>query len=203
MPTADRKRPKRRASSSIARLPEDIRERLHAWLRDPGTTQTEARRRANALIAAADPESPLLSRSAVSRFDVRMREMTRRMQESREVAEMWIARLGSQPGGRVGHLVVEMLRTLAFEATQQLAEREMDAESLPDTLEALNRLALTASRLERSSAESERRERLIRDEEWRRAADKAAEAAGQAARSQGLSRETADEIRREILGIAA
>lgn len=194
---------KRRSTGSVARLPEDVRERLQAWLRDPGVTQAEARRRANALIAAADPESPLLSRSAVSRYDVRMREMGARLRESREVAEMWISRLGSQPGGQLGHLVTEMLRTMAFEMAQALAERELDGESLPGAIDQLNRLALSAQRLERSSAESERRERLIRDEERRRAAEQAADVAGEAARSQGLSEETAAEIRREILGIGA
>lgn len=187
--------------SSIKRLPPEIRERLDAWIRDESVTQTEAAERVNELLAELYPDHPPVSRQAVNRYDLSMREIGERIQQARAVSEAWVAKLGSQPSGRIGFLVTETLKVLSLEVTQKLAGGELDAESLPATIDQLNKLALAAQRLTRSEAESERRERLIREEERRLAAEEAAEAAGSAARSQGLSAETADAIRRKILGI--
>ena len=137
---------------------------------------------------------------AVNRFDRSMREVGRRIQESRDMAEIWVAKLGSQPGGQLGHLVVEIIRSVAFEAAQMLARGEITSESLPAVLDSVNKLALAAQRLERSSAESERRERRIRAEERQRAAEAASEVAASAG---GLSAGTVADIKRRILGVAA
>ena len=188
--------------SSIQRLPPQIREALNAYLRDPAITQAEARERANALLAEIDPDRPPLSRSAVNRYDLSMREVGAKIQQAREISDAWVARLGSQPGGQLGHLIVETIRTVAFEVTQQVARGEITAESLPGVIDQINKLALAAQRLSRSSAEEERRERQIREEERKKAAEEAAEKAGQAASGQGLSAETVELIKRQILGVA-
>ena len=189
--------------STIRLLPAAVREALNGWLRDPAITQVEATARVNALLADLDPGHSPVSRKAVNRFDLSMREVGRNIQESREIADLWIDKLGSAPGGKLGHLVVEIIRTVAFGAAQVLARGEISAESLPDVLDSVNKLALAAQRLERSSAESERRERRIRAEERQRAAEEAAETAGRAASEGGLSAGTVAEIRNKILGISA
>ena len=189
--------------TSIHRLPESVREALNGWLRDPAITQKEATRRTNLLLAELDLDHPPVSSSAVNRYDLGMRVTGQRLQESREVAEVWVAKLGSRPGGQLGHLVVEMLRTLAFEATQKLSAGEFDAESLPAVIDQVNKLALAAQRLEKSSAENERRERQIRSEERRQAATEAAKVVERNAGKKGISAETVKMIKREILGIAA
>ena len=186
--------------STIRLLPASVREALNGWLRDPAITQAEATARVNALLAEVDPGHSPVSRMAVNRFDLSMREVGRNIQESREIADLWIDKLGSQPGGRLGHLVVEIIRSVAFGAAQVLARGEINAESLPDVLDSVNKLALAAQRLERSSAESERRERRIRAEERQRAAEAASEVAASAG---GLSAGTVADIKRRILGVAA
>lgn len=187
--------------SAIARLPPDLREALHAWLRDPGVTQTEAAAQLNAALAEAG-QAPV-SRHAVNRYDRRMRQVGERLRQSRQVADAWIARLGSRPGGQLGHLVVEMLRTLVFELTLKLQESELTAESLPAVAGQLKHLSLAAARLEKASAESAEREEKIRRAERARAAEEAAAQAEKSLAGQGLSRESVATIKREILGIAA
>lgn len=189
--------------STIRRLPPDVKAALDGWLRDPAVTQVEATERVNALLAEVDPDHAPVSRYAVNRYDLSMREVGKRLQESREIAEVWVAKLGSQPGGKLGHLVTEIIRVTAFEAGMVLARGEINADSLPGVLDSVNKLALAAQRLERSSAENERRERQIRAEERQLAAEEAAEAAERSGARQGLSAETVGAIRRDVLGIAA
>ena len=189
--------------SSVKRLPPDIRERLDGWIRDESVTQTEAAERLNEALAELHPGHPPVSRRAVSRYDLQMRENMDRVQRSRELAKTWIGRLGSQPGGDVGFLVIETLKTLSLEVSQALmhGSAEIDAETMSGVIDQLNKLALAAQRLERSAAESERRDRQIREEERKRASEESAEKAGKAASELGLSAETADAIRRQVLGV--
>ena len=93
-----------------------------------------------------------MSRKAVNRYDLSMREIGRRLQESREIAEVWVAKLGSQPSGQVGYLINEALRTLALELTQKVMEGELTADSLPGVMAHLKDLALAEQRLARSAS---------------------------------------------------
>ena len=87
--------------SSIDGLPEQAREALHTWLRDPGITQKEAAQRTNALLEELGlPQR--VTRQAVNRYDLRMREVGEKLRQSRQVSEQWIAKLGSAPGGKLG-----------------------------------------------------------------------------------------------------
>ena len=190
--------------SSVKRLPPEIRERLDGWIRDESVTQIEAARLVNGLLAELYPGHPPVSKSAVNRYSLQMRRNMDRVLRSRDLAKTWIANLGSQPGGDVGFLVIETLKTLSLEVSQALMDgsAEIDAETMSGVIDQLNKLALAAQRLERSAAESERRDRQIREEERQRAAEEAAEEAGKAAAEHGLSAETADAIRRQVLGVA-
>lgn len=187
--------------STIKRLPPQVRERLNAWIRDESVTQSEAAALVNKLLAQLYPGHPPVSRKAVNRYDLSMREAGEKIRQAREISDVWVAKLGSQPAGQLGHLIVEMIRTIAFEVAQQVAAGEITAESLPGVLDQVNKLALAAQRLARSSAEEERRERQIREEERKRASEEAAEEAGKAASELGLSAETADAIKRQVLGV--
>ena len=182
-------------ASTIEQLPEDILERLQALLRDPRVTQLDATRRINAVLEGAGEEP--ISKSALNRYDLRMREVGQKLRQSREIAEMWIAKLGAAPQGQVGHLVNEMLRTLAFDLSLQLQNGELDAESMPGVIKMLKELSLSVMRLERASSENVKRERQIREQEREEAARKAVEVAKRG----GLSDETVEALRSRILGI--
>lgn len=178
--------------STIDRLPDDIREQLNALLRDPRVTQLDAVQRINAILSEADiPDQ--LSKSAVNRYKLRMDKVGERIRQSREVAKMWIGRLGAEPQGEVGKLLNEMVRNLAFDATVAMADGEAPIEP-----KMLKDMAIAIERLERAASENVKRDEDIR----RRAMEEAAEIAGSSARKGGLSDAAADEIRAKILGVA-
>lgn len=177
--------------STIERLPADILAQLQALLRDPRVSQLEATARINAILEE-DGHPDRVSKSAVNRYSLRMEEVGTRLRQTREVAEMWIGRLGSEPAGDVGKLLNEMIRGLAFDATMHLSESD---EPVPPKL--LRELSVAVERLERAARENTRHE----DELRKRATEEAAERAAGAAKKRGLSAEAVDAIRREILGV--
>ena len=181
--------------SSIDGLPEKAREALHAWLRDPGITQKEAAERTNALLEELGLPQRVTHQS-VNRYDLRMRKVGEKLRQSRQVSDQWIAKLGSAPGGKLGHLVTEMLRTLAFDLTLQLQDLKLDAETLPGVVGAAGRISLMAQRLERSSEISERRERQLKREA---AEEMAAQVTKEAKAGRKVSPERVREIVRENL----
>lgn len=183
--------------STIKRLPPQVRERLDAWIRDESVTQSEAAELVNKLLAELFPGHPPVSRKAVNRYDLSMREAGEKIRQAREISDVWIAKLGSEPGGKTGHLVTEMIRAMVYEVMLKLHQEELDPDSMPAMIDALKSLALTAARVERASEISVKRERQIREEERKRAAEQA----GKAASGQGLSAETVEAIQRQILGV--
>ena len=186
--------------SSIDRLPSEVREALHGWLRDPAITQTEATERTNALLDELGEQQPAdkpverVSRQAVNRYDQRMRTACERLIQSRQVTEVWADKLGSATAGQFGHLVTEMMRMLVFDLCSQLQGREIDDESLPGIVATANKVSLMAQRLERSSEIAVRREREIK----RQAAEEAEKA--KAANRGPVTPEKLREMMREIYG---
>jgi hypothetical protein len=184
--------------SSIDRLPEDAREQLRELLRDPAITQVQARERINAILDASDhPER--LSYSAVNRYYAKMKEAGAKLRQSREVAEMWIGKLGAAPQGKVGHLVNEILRTLSFDMALVLQDGKLDAENGPAVVKMLKGLSLTMMRLEKAASENVKREEQIRKQALEEAADRVGEAAAQ----MGQDKEQADFWRKKVLGMEA
>lgn len=157
--------------STIERLPPDILEQLHTLLRDPRITQLDATARINAILED-DGIEERVSKSAVNRYAVKMGEVGERLRESRQVAEMWIAKLGAAPQGQVGHLVNEILRTLAFDLSLKLQNGELNEESMPGTIKMLKEMSLSVMRLERASSENVKREQEIRDQARRQLEEK-------------------------------
>jgi len=177
--------------SSVEALPSDILEKLQALLRDPRVTQMEATRRINAILEEQN-HPDRLSKSAVNRYAVKMDKVGEKLKQSREIAEMWIARLGNQPQGKTGQLINELIRTMTFDVAMQAAEGEFASPDL------LKDLALTMQRLEKAASLNEEREKKIREE----ARAEAAQAAESTARKAGVSEDTIKAIRRDVLGMS-
>ena len=187
-----------RRQSSIDRLPEDILDKLQELLRDPRVTQLDATRRINEILEdEGRPER--LTKSAVNRYDLRMRDAGEKLRQSREVAKMWIGKLGAAPQGQVGNLVNEILRTLAFDLSLKLQDADLNEETLPGVIDQVKSLALAVQRLEASSTLNVKRETEIR----KQALEAAAEAVGESASQQGVSQETIERIRRDVLRMSA
>lgn len=177
-------------ASTIKTLPPDILKQLQALLRDPRVTQLDATARINAILAEKGQET--VSKSAVNRYAVKMAEVGAKLQQSREIASMWIGKLGSEPAGEVGKLLNEITRNLAFDAVMQLSEGDK-----PAAPGAIKELAIAIEKLEKASSENEKRAMEIE----RRALTKAADRAGDAAKKQGLSDTDWAEIRAKFLGV--
>ena len=183
--------------STIEKLPREVREALDEWLRDRTITQAEATRRANAMLEELGlPQR--ISQGALNRYAARMTLVGEKMRQSREIAEAWIDKLGSAPGGKLAHLVIEMLRTLAYDLTLHLHEGDLDDKSLPRVVNAAARVALMAQRLERSSEMVARRERQLKRDA---AEELAAKAASDTRRGSAITPERLHEIIRESYGL--
>lgn len=155
-----KRRSQRRAKSTIARLPDAVRVRIEQLLKEDRHTLDEL---IGVLRAEFPTEQQLPSRSALGRYSQRFEEIGARMRESREVAKVWVDRLGSEPQGDIAKLVMELLRTLAFDATLELQDAR-DEEGKP-TLDpkAISTLALSMQRLEAASKWNLEREKQMRE----------------------------------------
>ena len=188
-------RPTRGRLSKVDLLPDSIREQLHQMLREKRHTQEEIREAINALIDEHNlPEEMQLSRTGLNRYAIRMEKVGARIRASREMAEVWAAKLGSAPTSDVGKLLMEFVKTLAFETSMSMAEDDK-----PVAPKALGQLALVAQRLEAAAMTSHKREKAIRDAFAQEMAEKTEELV----RTGGLSGGAADTIKREILGISS
>ncbi|EAX6860054.1 DUF3486 family protein [Salmonella enterica subsp. enterica serovar Braenderup] len=188
-------RPTRGRLSKVDLLPDSIREQLHQMLREKRHTQEEIREAINALIDEHNlPEDMQLSRTGLNRYASRMEKVGAKIRASREMAEAWAARLGAAPTSDVGKLLMEFVKTLAFETSMSMAE-----EDKPIAPKALGQLALVAQRLEAAAMTSHKREKAIRDAFAQEMAEKTEELV----RTGGLSGSAADTIKRDLLGISA
>ncbi|HCA7356748.1 TPA: DUF3486 family protein [Citrobacter freundii] len=188
-------RPTRGRLSKIDLLPDTIREQLHQMLREKRHTQEEIRAAINELIDNHDlPDDMQLSRTGLNRYAVRMEQVGAKIRASREMAEIWAAKLGTAPTSDVGKLLMEFVKTLAFETSMSLAEKE------GTTVEpkALGQLALVAQRLEAAAMTSHKREKEIR----KAFAEELAKKTDELAKRAGLTGDSAALIKREILGLA-
>ena len=188
-------RPTRGRLSKVDLLPDSIREQLHQMLREKRHTQEEIREAINTLIDEHNlPEEMQLSRTGLNRYASRMEKVGAKIRASREMAEVWAAKLGSAPTADVGKLLMEFVKTLAFETSMSMAEDDK-----PVAPKALGQLALVAQRLEAAAMTSHKREKAIRDAFAQEMAEKTEELV----RTGGLSGGAADTIKRDILGISA
>jgi DNA-binding transcriptional regulator WhiA len=176
--------------STVDLLPEEFKEALNALLRDPAVTQLEAAEKVNQLLQQAG-EDERVSKSAINRYSMRMDKIGAKLKQSREISNMWIAKLGSQPQGQVGHLLNEVVRNLAFDTAIALSEEE---DPVPPKL--IKELSIAIEKLEKAASENEKRTAQIRQQ----AREEAAEELTQELKNDGISQELEDSIKRILLG---
>lgn len=168
--------------SSISQLDEAIRLEVDRAIREGRATIAD-------IVALIRTMGGDASASAVGRYKQRAEEQLKKYREAQEIAKVWIGKLQTDPEGDVGRLLAEMLRTTAFQTIGDLDEA--DPQSLMFLAKALKDLAstdkLTADRI-----------LLVR----REAAKEAAEKVSAVGKAKGLTKDTVDELRREILGLA-
>lgn len=175
-------------ASTVRKLDKRVREAVDRLIREGRATIDDIVERLEDMLGEDAP-----SRSAVGRYVKNTREQMKRYREAQELAKVWVGRLEEEPGGDVGRLLSEMLRTVAF---QQLAGAG-DGGAEVSTKE-VAMLAGALRDLNSADKMSLDRELKIRQEVVKKAAAKAAEVAKRG----GLSKAVVDDLRRELLGIA-
>lgn len=184
--------------STIDRLPADIKAKLQELLQDPRMTQLQVTADINELLEAEGHEDRV-SKSAVNRYAVKMSEVGEKLRQSRDVAEMFIGKVGAAPQGQMGLLINEILRTLAFDISLKIQDADLkDPETLASTIDQVKALALATQRLEQSATINVKREAEIRKQVLEDAADRVAESA----KAAGITAETIQTIRRDVLNMA-
>lgn len=184
-------KPTRGRRSNVHLLPDSVKAELDKLLRDGRMTQQDILAQVNELAEAAGAKG--LSRSGLNRYSTKMEQMGSRIREAREVSDAWVAKLGTEPSGDVSQLLIEMVRTLAFDSVLQHAE---SGEPLEPKL--IKELSIGIEKLEKAAETSQKREIELR----KQFAEQAADAAETAAKAAGMTKAGAEAIKREILGIA-
>ena len=184
--------------STVDLLPEHIRAELQALIQDPRITIIEATERINAVLAREGHEDRL-SKSSVGRAAQRWKKIGDRIRQTREIGEMFIAKVGAAPMGDVGLAINEMLRTMACELSEKILDADLeDPETMNATIDQVKALALAVQRLEQSASVNVKRKAEIQ----KQALEKAASVAVKAAKSiRGATDDQIEQIRADILGL--
>jgi len=179
--------------STIETLPSDILEQLQALLRDPRCTRLEITAEINALLEK-EGHDDRISASSLNRYAKRMDQVGEKLRQSRQIADMWIGKLGAAPQGQIGQLVNELVRNLAFDTALKLSEGDEPVEP-----KLLKELAIAVERLEKAASENEKRRREIEAEARRQALEEAAQRVDEAAKAKGLDEDQARFWREKVL----
>ena len=180
--------------SKIKLLPDAIKTKLDELLRDGKMTQAAIVEHVNTLIIDAGLSiDDQISKPGINRYSTQMHTAGQRIQEARAVSEQWVAKLGNKPSGDVSQILIEMVRTLAFE---QVLKKSQSGETVEPKF--IKDLATGIEKLEKAATTSHKREKEIR----LAFAEQAADAAEEVAKQAGLTSDGIAMIKREILGIA-
>jgi hypothetical protein len=188
-------RKKRGKPSKIDLLPSAIKSKLDELLRNNKLQQKDILHVVNTLIDEAGLSEELkLSASGVNRYSTQMETIGHDIRQARQMAEIWVAKLGTEPTGDVSKLLMEMLRTQSFRLLVKANENPDDVLD-PKTI---GELALGIQRIEKASILNLEREKEIK----KAFAEEAAVEIAQTAKNIGVSAEGAQAFKKALLDLA-
>jgi hypothetical protein len=179
--------------SAVDRLPEALRNKLIDMLHNPAVTQME-------IVDAINEEAggPLVSRSSVNRYALRMKKFAEKNRQAREVADAYIEKYGAEDRNKLGKVVNEQIRLAAFDLISEIEELKESGEIKPgDITEIIFKVSRGLKDLEQAEKLNAERSESIR----KAALAEAAAIVESAAKSNGLTAETIEKIKKQILGI--
>lgn len=136
-------------------MPSHIRQELLLRLRDKSHSQQDILEYINNLIDEAGLSAEMkLSRTGLNRYASRMEEFGAKIRASRQMAEVWTKQLGEMPDSDVGKLLLEFVKTLAFETSMSMSESGKEISP-----KVLGQLALVAQRIEQAQSVNYKREK--------------------------------------------
>lgn len=178
--------------SSIKKLPKEVQQRLQD-LYEADATLDDIHDALVDFLEQMDGDWQPPSRSAIHRDRRNYEATAAKMREAREMAQAVATEIGEIPEDKTGQLLVDMLRTLIFKVLQSKVEGE-DPDVSPQDFMFLGR---TLRDVASASQITTRQAKEIRNE----TASEAAKRAEKTAAERGLTKETADAIKKNILGI--
>ncbi|MCD0281302.1 DUF3486 family protein [Xanthomonas melonis] len=186
---------RRRAKSSITRLPAEQKAYVERLLREGRLTLDEM----IAELQGAFPGAPAaeLSRSALHRYDRGLAELTARMREIDQAAQALVGEMGDGIGEKSGALLAQAVTTLATDAALKMQTQEKVSVDEVRKMARAAKDAIDTQRVGinvRKAIAAEAREQLLREQ---------AANLDKVVKSGGLSEDAAAAMRRQILGIAS
>lgn len=178
--------------STIARLPADVKAHIEGRLAEGKLTLAELLDDLRNRFPAGD----LPSRSAVHRYGQKLERRLSAIRASTEAAKLIQAQAGDNEDAR-SEALTALVQTELFEAILSLQEADDPDADPADRVAMLSSAAKNIATLTRSSVGLKKFQSEVRDR-----AKAAAASVEKIAKSGGLSGEVAEQIRREILGIA-
>lgn len=187
------------ARSTIAKLPAEIRDCI-ARLRDDGCTVDQ-------ILAKLDELDVDVSRSALGRHTKRLDQVARKIREKREIATALVAKFGDEPDNRLAAANIELMHGLLMDLLT--AEPDEDDEEVVEgdpgrrvILDPEQAMFLAKSLQSLASAAKSDQERTIKQrevikKEMAAKLDQAAKKSGS-----GLTADTVDLIKKQVLGIS-
>jgi len=188
--------------SSIKQLAPDLLDKLNELLRDPRINQLDATARINEILEERG-EDPI-SKSAVNRYKMSMDQVGRAIRESREMADIWIGKLGAAPQSKVANLTSEIIRNSLIDlslAIQRITMGESDPEVVAGAVKMVKDLAFSYEKLEKAVSETTNREAKIKEQARQEALQEAAKNAEETARAQGMDEDQVTFWRNKVLGV--
>ncbi|MFM9902149.1 MAG: DUF3486 family protein [Polaromonas sp.] len=170
--------------SSITQLDPAIKQAVDTAVREGRATIDEIVRLVEGLGGDA-------SRSAVGRYVKNAREQLEDYRRAQEMAKVWIEKIGKEPEGDVGRLVSEMLKVQAYKTMGSMDEAS------PQDLMFLGKAIKDVTSADKLAVDKELAIRKLIATE----AAKVATEVVKTAKKAGLSDETVELIRTQILGI--
>ncbi|WP_126975049.1 DUF3486 family protein [Frigidibacter oleivorans] len=128
--------------------------------------------------------------SSFNRYALRLATMTRRLEETREIAATMAARFDPQGSDDLTRIAAEAIKTLVFEIVTTAGEAGVGTKGAMELANALRAAAAA------QGVSTDRRQRLEKE-----FAKDVGEAVDKVAKAKGLTAETVEEIKAQILGV--
>jgi len=181
---ADRVGNERNMTPDALRVPFDIVQAVTSLMDDPRIKDEPLRWK---ILGVLYYGTEKVSKSAINRYKLLMDEAGAAVQQQREIASVWIGKLGAAPQGETGKLLNEILRALMMDVTLAVQKLSMGGtiaeDKLPASVDMLKSLTYSLEKLEKASSENLKRDAQIRDAARAEAADVAATEAKRAGMS--------------------
>lgn len=183
--------------SKIDLLPEECDE-VVAWaaqaLADRDRTQTELYPEFKEKLIAIQGEHgidfDIPSFTAFNRYSLKLSQMTRRLEQTREIAATISERMDAESSDDLTLIAAETIKTLVFEILSSKGEAGLDPKGAKALADALRSATLA------QSISTQRRKTVEKEFEA-----KAEQAIERAAKERGLSADTVSQLRRDFLGV--